>query len=104
MSNETIEVSKVKLESLLNQIEELKASEAAVVSLVKNIVISLGIANANGTIKPEIQSGEKNVIKIISKEMGKMMLDTITEAGKERLDKRFGYIKDIIPILNKYAN
>lgn len=103
MSDKQITVSEAKLESLLNQIEDLKESEQKVVQLVKNIVISLGIATADGAIKPEIVNGEVNVIKLISKEMGKMMLDTFTESGKQRLDARFGYIKDIIPILEKYA-
>lgn len=103
MSDKQILVSEAKLESLLTQIEGLKESEQKVVQLVKNIVISLGIATSDGNIKPEIVNGEVNVIKLISKEMGKMMLDTLTENGKKRLDERFGYIKDIIPILEKYA-
>jgi hypothetical protein len=98
-----IQVPEEKLASLLQQIEELKKSEAEVVSLVKNICKAIGIAGEDGTIKPEIARGETNVIKLIAKVMGGYALDTFTPSGKKRLDEKFAFVVNIIPILEKYA-
>lgn len=113
---EYVLLKKGKGEEMLDRIESLSkalAEKESDLAEMKKVIISvldlLGILNdEKTTIRAEIQSGDESYFKYILKALNStIMLMTkaqFSKGAEKELAEKFAFIKNLIPVINKYAN
>ncbi len=93
----------MQVKQVLDQNAEYKQDIEDLKNFVKKIITGLDLADENGNIKPEILNNEKNVFSIIGGLLPKLMVEFVNPMKKASLEKRFSFIKETMPLLEKYA-
>ena len=114
MSNETINIEKARLNTLLNELAESEKEKTLLKNAVVNIMSLMGLIDKNtGKMKEEIASGEESFIPGMLKSLSdvvalltKSSLPKFMGGGdkaKEELATKFSFIQELLPIINKYG-
>jgi hypothetical protein len=107
----TIQQLNTKIAELEKINGELQSEISEVIKLVRQIIGVLGLLDANGTsIKPELLSGEDSVFSLLLNSLSdiiglitKSKLPIIGQRYEKKLEEQFAFVKDIVPIVQKYA-
>lgn len=110
-SEEIILELKAKMLALIQENNEQKAEIAEIIKLIRQIIGVLGLLDETGeAIKPELVSGEESVFTLLlgslSDIMGLITKTKMPIIGKKyeaKLEEKFAFVKDIVPIVQKYA-
>lgn len=102
---------KIKILSLEMENKELKGEISEIIKLIRQIIGVLGLMDETGeSIKPELISGEESVFSLLlgslSDIMGLITKTKMPIIGKKyeaKLEAQFAFVKDIVPIVQKYA-
>lgn len=104
-----------QLESKISELQkhngELQTEINEVIKLVRQIIGVLGLLDASGkTIKAELISGEESVFSLLLTSLSdiiglitKSKMPVIGHRYEKRLEEKFSFVKDIVPIVQKYA-
>lgn len=108
----TIDQLETELSQLLNENEELKNEIAEIIKLVRQIIGVLGLLDASGkSIKPELLSGQESVFSLLLSSLSdiiglitKSKMPLIGHRYEKKLEEQFSFVKEIVPIVQKYVN
>lgn len=109
-----IEIERERLTTLLNQLDEADQERQILKGATIKIMSLMGLINPEtGTMKEEIASGEESFIPGMLKSLSdvvalltKSNLPAFMGGGdkaKDALAEKFGFIKELLPIINKYG-
>lgn len=118
--NDFVLVPAAQLETLLNNsaAKDLELTEAnkerqILIKIAYSIMDLFGfIDNETGKMKPEIISGEESFIPGMLKSLGdvttllmsaKTPFKSMREKAEQKLAEKFSFVKDLIPLLQKYS-
>jgi len=102
----------IELLEIAESENKLLAQETAeVVSLIRKICGILGFMDTKtNSIKPELLSGETNVFGLLLESLSgiiglitKSKMPVIGKKYEKQLDEQFSFVKDIVPLVEKYA-
>ena len=107
--NEFVLVPKKAAETVFEQNKVYKLEVEKLKNMTMSILKLLNLNNEKtGTIKQSIQSGEegyfKHILKGLNKVVGLLVQAQFSKSAQKELEETFAFIKNIIPIANKYAN
>lgn len=109
------EKTDAKLQAKILELEkennELKSEITEIIKLVREIIGVLGFLDENGkSIKPELLSGDKSVFSLLLISLSdiiglitKSKMAVIGTRYEKKLEEKFSFVKDIVPIVQKYA-
>lgn len=109
-----ITIEREKLDFLLTEFEESKKERDVLKRSATKIMDMFGLIDKeSGKMKPEIASGEESFVPGMIKSLGDIvLLLTKSNAGswfggnkaKEELEKKFDFIQELLPIINKHTS
>ena len=101
---------RLMFENLVKEKLVAEAERKALFGLALNICDVLGVLDENKKIRAGIVNGEDNVLKYVLGSLTGLMSDFATaqipgvgRKAKERIEQRFAFLKEIVPIIQKYA-
>lgn len=94
------------------QLLEKEQDIAALINITRGILGILGLIDERtGKVKEEYLSGEENVLEPILASIPEIMglltqvkLPIIGKRAEEKLEKKFAFVKQIVPIIEKYKD
>lgn len=110
-----MEKTVAQLESKISELQkhngELQTEIDEVIKLVRQIIGVLGLLDESGkTIKAELLSGDESVFSLLLTSLSdiiglitKSKMPIIGQRYEKKLEEKFSFVKDIVPIVQKYA-
>lgn len=106
-----VEQLRAKILALEAENNELKSEISEIIKLIRQIIGVLGLMDKTGeAIKPELISGEESVFSLLLDSLSDIMglitktkMPIIGKKYEAKLEAKFAFVKDIVPIVQKYA-
>lgn len=98
--------------ALVNDKLKAEAERQALYEVALNIIDLFGILDENKRIRPEVASGEDNIIKYIFPALSdtvsmfmqaKMGIGGMRKRAEEKIEQKFAFTKKLVPIIQEYA-
>lgn len=109
--SENLEMLQKQLIAAEAENKQLKKEIAEVINLVRRIIGVLGLLDEKtNAIKPELLSGEESPLGLLMEALSgivalitKSKMPVIGKKYEKELEEKFAFVKDIVPIVEKYA-
>jgi hypothetical protein len=105
-----VEVPEEQLKALLLRIKDSEAEVTVLKKTVFSILNLLGLADDSGKVNQVLLEDESRVMPTIIKGVGGIMtlmgqsqVPIMGKASKAKLEKKFEFLKDLLPLIKKYG-